>query len=161
MQPKKSDPVSSWSFVFPGDANPQGTMFGGRLLAMMDMAAGVAASRFAQTQIVTASTDSIVFTAPLYIGDRIEIRARVVWAGKTSMAVKTDVYGEHPLSGDRRFCTTAHFIFIAVGAGNGPAVLPPLLIETDEERRDYAEADLVRKQSLKRKERVIREEKAG
>jgi acyl-CoA thioesterase YciA len=156
MQPKKSEPIHSWSFVFPSDANPQGTMFGGRLLAMMDMVAGVAASRYTHTQVVTASTDSITFTSPLFIGDRIEIIARVVWVGKTSMVIKTDVFGEHPLRGDRKHCTTAHFVFIAIDKNQRPAPLPPLFIETEDQQREYEAAALVKQQSLDRKKQVER-----
>jgi acyl-CoA thioesterase YciA len=154
MQPKKPEPVHNWSFVFPSDANPQGTMFGGRLLAMMDMVAGVAASRYAHTQVVTASTDSITFASPLFIGDRIEIIARVVWVGRASMVIKTDVFGEHPLTGDRKHCTTAHFVFIALDKNKSPAPLPPLSIESDDDKRDFAVAALVKQQSLDRKRQI-------
>ncbi len=154
MLSKKSEPVHNWSFVFPSDANPQGTMFGGKLLAMMDMVAGVAASRYAQTQVVTASTDSIIFTAPLYIGDRIEIIARVVWVGASSMAIKTDVFGEDPLRGDRKHCTTAHFIFIAIDDHHRPTPVPTLFVETKDEKRDWAAAEFVKKQSLDKKNQL-------
>jgi acyl-CoA thioesterase YciA len=161
MQPKKSEAVSNWSFVFPSDANPQGTMFGGRLMAMMDMIAGVAASRYAQTQVVTASTDAIIFRSPLYIGDRIEIIARVVWVGTSSMVIKTDVFGEHPINGSRKHCTTAHFVFIAIDKNQPPAPLPPLLIETNDERREFEAAALVKQQSLDRKKQIERSAPQG
>ena len=156
MQPKKSEAVINWSFVFPSDANPQGNMFGGKLLAMMDMVAGVAASRYAHTQIVTASTDAIIFKSPLYIGDRIEIIARVAWVGTSSMVIKTDVFGEDPLSGARKHCTTAHFNFIAIDDNHRPTPVPPLLVETEDEKRDFTVAELVKKQSLDRKNQVER-----
>lgn len=156
MQPKKSEAVSNWSFVFPGDANPQGTMFGGRLLAMMDMVAGVAASRYAETQVVTASTDAIIFRLPLYIGDRIEIIARVTWVGTSSMVIKTDVFGEHPLSGSRKHCTTAHFNFIAISDNHLPTPIPPLLVETEDEKRDHVLAARVKQLSLDRRNQIDR-----
>jgi acyl-CoA hydrolase len=156
MQPKKSEPVHNWSFVFPNDINPNGTMFGGKMLALMDMVAGIAASRHCGMKVVIASTDAITFMKPLYAGDRMEVIARVAWAGKTSMVIKTDVFGEDPLTGSRKHCITSHFIMIAIDENHCPAPIPPLLVETEEEKREYSAAELVKKQLLERKNRIDR-----
>ena len=65
MTLKKSKPMSSWDIVFPNDANPLGTMFGGRLMAAMDKMAGIAASRYCGRPAVTASTEAFIFAASI------------------------------------------------------------------------------------------------
>jgi acyl-CoA hydrolase len=151
MQPIKSEPVHSWSFVFPDDINPGGTMFGGKIISKMDMVAGVAASRHCHALPATAAIDAMVFNAPLFSGDRMEIIAKVVWAGKTSMVVKADVFGEHPLRGDRKHCASTHFIFIATDVKHRPVAVPQLLVETETEKREYEIAERIKMQSLERK----------
>lgn len=154
MLPKKSEPVHNLHFVFPADINSNGTMFGGKLLALMDETAGIAASRYACTRIVIASTDAITFMAPLHSGDRIEIIARVVWTGRSSMAVKIDVFGEEPLSGSRKHCTTTHFIMIAIDENHNPTPVPPLLIENEEDRRCHEFAERLKNNVLRQRKTV-------
>ena len=157
MQPRKSEPVHHWTFVFPNDTNPQGTMFGGKLLAMMDIVAGIAATRFAGIRVTLASTDSITFMAPLHVGDMVQVIARVVWTGRTSMVVKTDVFGEVMDTGTRKHCNSSYFIMIAIDENHSPVPVPSLLVETEDEKRDYAAAELVKNQALVRKNRITAE----
>lgn len=154
MQPKKSEAVHNFHFVFPADINPNGTMFGGKLLALMDETAGIAASRYSGTRIVIASTDAITFMAPLHVGDRIETIARVVWTGYSSMAVKIDVFGEEPLQGSRKHCTTTHFIMIAIDENHKPVPVPPVLIETEDDRRCHAFAERLKSNVLAHRKKL-------
>ncbi len=158
---KKAAPVQSWEIVFPNDANPHGTMFGGKLTAKMDITAGIAAARFADRMVVTASTEAIIFLSPVRIGDRIEFIARVVWTGKTSMVVKVDVFAENLSDHNRVHCTTAHFNFVALDEYDQPTQVPSLLVETEEEKRDYQVAELVKKQALDRKTEIVKLEAAS
>ncbi len=154
MQAKKSEPVRNWTIVFPNDANPRGTMFGGKLTAIMDIVAGIAASRFSGTSVVTASTETIIFLNPVKIGDRIETIARVVWSGKTSMVIKVDVYSENLSGKAREHCTTAHFNFVALDENNVPTAVPPVLAVTAGEKRDFEVGQLVKKRALERKREI-------
>lgn len=156
MQTKqqKSDWISSWEIVFPNDANAHGTMFGGKIMAVMDKIAGIAASRYARNLVVTASTEWVHFKEPVRVGERIETTARVVWVGRSSMVVKVDVTAENFLSGERRHCTTAHFNMVALDAGNKPVRVPGLLVETAEEKRDFEIAEIVKKKALERKQNI-------
>ena len=154
MQPKKSEPVHNWCFVFPGDINPNGTMFGGKLLALMDEVAGIAASRYTGTRIVIAATDSITFLATLYSGDRVETIARVVWTGTSSMVIKIDVFGEDTLTGSRKHCTTTHFIMIAIDENHRPTPIPPLLVETEEEKQCYTIAEQIKNEAFKQRKNI-------
>jgi acyl-CoA hydrolase len=148
MQPKKSEPVHNWSFVFPNDANPQGTMFGGKLLAIMDIVAGIAASRHSRTHVAIASTDSITFMTPLHVGDMVDVIACVVWTGRTSMVVKTDVFGEEQHTGIRKHCISTYLIMIAIDENHRPTPVPPLLVETENEIKEYAVAEKVKNRTM-------------
>jgi acyl-CoA hydrolase len=155
MKAKKSDLVSSWDIVFPNDANPLGTMFGGKLMAIMDKLSGIAGARFCGRPCVTASTEAFIFKHPVKVGDRIETMARVVWVGKTSLVVKVDVYSENPVTKkERELCTSGHFNMVAVTDAGIPTEVPPLLIETEHERQDFEVAEIVKKQALLRKQAV-------
>jgi len=154
MKPKRAETIRSWEIVFPNDANPVGTMFGGKLMAIMDKIAAIAASRYAEKIAVTASTEAMDFKCPVKVGDRIQTFARVVWVGRTSLVVKVDVYAENPLTRKREHTTTAHFNFVALDEKGKPAPVPPLLLETEEDRRDWEIAEIVKKKALERKERI-------
>ena len=76
-EPRSSEPVVLLNEVFPGDTNALDTLFGGRLMSIMDTAAGMAASQFAHNEFVTVSVDALKFKRPAYQGDVIRTIARV------------------------------------------------------------------------------------
>ncbi|MCB0265010.1 MAG: acyl-CoA thioesterase [Calditrichaeota bacterium] len=159
IAPKHSEIVSSWEIVFPNDTNPHGTMFGGKVMAIMDKIAAIAAGRYAERAVVTVSTEGIIFKRPIRVGDRLNILARVVWVGTSSMVVKVDVYAETPLTYERTHCTTARFNFVALDENSKPTAAPPLLLENDEEKREYELAEFVIKQALDRKRKIEENER--
>ena len=112
--PQPSEWVKVTDVVFPNHANPLGTLFGGRVLELMDINAGIASQRFFRSRVVTASTEPIDFRNPIYVGEIIELKSRVAWVGTTSMIVRCEVFGENPLSGERRLCTIGHLNFVAL-----------------------------------------------
>jgi acyl-CoA hydrolase len=151
MKPKKAQRFQNWNIVFPNDANSLETMFGGRLMAMMDEVGAIAASNYAQKQVVTVSTDAILFKKPVRIGDRINTQAKVVWVGRSSMIVKLDVFAENTSVGRRReHCTTAHFTYVALDMQRKPTVVPPLKISSEREKKEYDVAKYIKKQALER-----------
>ncbi len=111
--------------VFPEQTNHLGTLFGGQALAMMDKAAFIAASRYARRAVVTASSERVDFHVPVRQGQLVELLARVVATGRTSITVETQLFSEDLLTGERKLCTTGRFVLVAVDAdGNKSAVLP-------------------------------------
>ena len=86
-EPRSSEPVTLLNEVFPGDTNAMNTLFGGRLMSIMDTAAGMAASQFAHNVFVTVSVDSLKFKRPAYQGDVIRTIARVVWTSPRTVGV--------------------------------------------------------------------------
>jgi acyl-CoA hydrolase len=106
--------------VFPDQTNHYGTLFGGEALQMMDKAAFIAASRFSRTAVVTASLDKTDFKYPVRQGDLAEVIASVVSRGSSSMVVKTELFSENLLTGERRLCTVSHFVMVAVDDAGKP-----------------------------------------
>jgi acyl-CoA hydrolase len=121
--------------ALPNDTNPRGTMFGGTVLKWMDIAGACSAIRHSRRSIVTVAMDQVAFLAPIQVNDIVELRARVVWVGRTSMEVEVDVYAEHPHTGERRHATSALMTFVAMGEDGKATPVPRLILETDEERR--------------------------
>ena len=86
--------------VFPGRTNHYGTLFGGQALALMDKAAFIAASRFSRRHMVTASSEKVDFSVPVRVGQLVELLARVIGTGRTSMTVEVSLFSEDLLSGE-------------------------------------------------------------
>lgn len=147
---KRAETVTLAELVMPHHANIVGTMYGGDVLKMMDMAASLASIRFARKNVVTASTDAVDFHQPINPGHIVELNARVVLTGTSSMIIKIEVYGEEPISGDRYHCCTAFFTFVALGPDGKPMQIPELIIETDAEKADAERARRVRENAKSR-----------
>ncbi|MCS6856076.1 MAG: acyl-CoA thioesterase [Sandaracinaceae bacterium] len=112
--------------VFPEQTNHYGTLFGGQALALMDKAAFIAASRYARRTVVTASSERVDFHVPIRQGQLVELIARVVGTGRTSMQVEVELYAEDLLSGDRKLATKGRFVLVALDAHGSPTPVPPL-----------------------------------
>lgn len=112
--------------VFPDHTNHLGTLFGGQALAWMDKAAFIVASRHARRTVVTARSEEVSFRVPVRVGQLVEMVARVVKVGRSSMHVEVELTAEDLLSGDRRICTTGHFVMIALDSNGAPTPVPAL-----------------------------------
>jgi acyl-CoA hydrolase len=131
--------VYTTDLVLPSQTNYYRTMFGGEAMAMMDKTAAIAALRFCRQPIVTASTEHIDFREPIHEGEIIEVRARVVFAGRSSLVVRVNVYGEGSLDGDRRLCTTGYFSMVSITPeGRANPLNVELIVESDEAREEWS-----------------------
>lgn len=126
--------------MFPNDANPLGSVMGGRVMHLIDVAAAVAASRHARTQCVTASVDHIDFRSPVRVGDLLILKASVNYVGTTSMEVGVRVEVEDRKTGERRHTSSAYLTFVALDDQSQPIAAPQLVAETEAEKRRFAEA---------------------
>jgi len=133
---RRPEPITTVEVVFPTDTNHYGTLFGGKLISWMDKAAYYAAIRFCGTAAVTASVERLDFGTSLRQGDLVELEARVVFSGSTSMVIRVDVF-RFALGEDRRgpLTTTGYFTFVALGEDGRPRPVPALRIESPEEER--------------------------
>jgi acyl-CoA hydrolase len=102
--------------VFPEQTNHYGTLFGGEALALMDKAAFIAASRYARRTVVTASNERVDFHVPVRTGELVDLVARVVAAGRTSLTVEVELSSEDLLTGARQVCTRGRVVLVAIDA---------------------------------------------
>jgi acyl-CoA hydrolase len=126
--------------VFPNSTNHYGTMFGGKVLDLMDRAAFLAATRFTEQSMVTASTERIDFFRPIKNGHLVELRAQVVYTGRTSLTVKVDLFAENPLRRYREQASQGFFNMVSVDEHGTPMRVPQLELETDDQRADWDHA---------------------
>ena len=151
MRPRDSATVMT-QLVLPQHANVHGTVLGGTVMHWIDLAAAVVANRHCRRPVVTAAIDEMSFLAPILIGELALISARITLADRSSMEICVDVESENLLSGERRHTSTAYVTFVAIDAATRrPTPVPPLILETEEERAEHARALVRRKLRLERR----------
>jgi acyl-CoA hydrolase len=140
-RPASESRVEMVEIMFPNDANPAGTVMGGRVMHLIDVAAAVAAGRHARTLCVTASADHIDFRSPVRVGDLLILKSSVNYVGTTSLEVGVRVEVEDRKTGQRRHTSSAYLTFVALDDARRPVVVPRLGLETDDDRRRHTEAE--------------------
>ena len=121
--------------VLPNDANPLGFMLGGNVMRLIDLAGAVAAIRHSHTPMVTAAVDGLEFLSSIHVGDFIVLQSRVTATFSSSLEVEVVVYSEGAVTGVRQMTSRAHLTFVSVERDGVRPKVPPLLLETDEERK--------------------------
>jgi acyl-CoA hydrolase len=144
--------VEITELVMPEDANILGSVFGGRVMALIDKASAMVAIRHCRTAVVTASVDSIDFISPLKLGYIMSYQARITQVFGSSLEVCVDVFGEDPRSGVRTLTTTAFVTMVSIDADGRPQTAPPLLLETEEEKAEAEAAERRREHRLARRD---------
>jgi acyl-CoA hydrolase len=139
--------------VLPNDANPLGFILGGTVMHLIDIAGAIACHRHTRTLLVTAAVDDLQFLHPIKVGDLIILKAKVTCVFNTSLEVQVDVFSEETLTGKGQQTSQAFLTFVAINRDGGRLRIPPLLLETDEERRICEEAARRREARLRRKVR--------
>jgi acyl-CoA hydrolase len=142
--------------MLPDDANPAGNVHGGVIMKQIDNCGGVAAVRHCRSNAVTASIDRIDFHNPCHVGDLLILKASINYAGRTSMEVGVRVEAESVLRGECRHIASAYLTYVALGADGRPMEVPPLIPETEEEKRRVREGDDRRKDRLAAKQKPKR-----
>ncbi len=132
-------------------ANNAGYVHGGTIMRLVDTAAGIAAARHARRRVVTAAMDDMSFLSPVYIGDLVTVVAMVNDSHRSSMEVGARVDVETVPTGEHRRVATAHLVFVGLGEDGKPAPVPPVIAESDDEKRRQAQARIRREQRLIRK----------
>jgi len=127
--------VEMTEIVLPEDTNPRGSIFGGRVLSLIDKCAAVVAMRHARGEAVTVSLDSVAFLNQVHVGNVLSLCGRINAAFGSSMEVEVEVHAEEPHSGKRTLTTRAFVTMVAVDPENRPRKVPPLRLRDDDERR--------------------------
>ena len=142
--PFSTEPVVLLNEVFPGHTNALNTLFGGRLMSIMDTAAGMSASKFAHREFVTVSVDALKFRRPAFQGDVIRTTARVVWTSPRTAGIhvtscrlsRSEWVGEEICSG--------FFFMVAIDSSMKPVEIPQFVPKSDEEKERWAQAETAR-----------------
>lgn len=131
--------------VLPNDANPLGYILGGRVMHLIDIAGAIAGHRHSGSYLVTASVDYLDFRSPIHVGDLIVLKSQVNRVFHTSMEVGVKVFSENILTRERKHTSSAYVTYVAVDQNLKTHAIPPLLLETEEDRRRWREAGERRK----------------
>ncbi len=126
--------------VLPEDSNSRGTIFGGRVLALVDKCAAAVALRHARSDVATVRLDSVEFHRPVHVGSILLLRGRINAAFNSSMEIEVEVHSEDPFSGHRALTTRAFVTFVAFGPDGSRSRVPPLSLSGKDEQRRAREA---------------------
>lgn len=146
------------------DTNLLGTVHGGVIMKLVDDSAGAVAGRHSGGPAVTASMDEMVFLEPVRVGDLVHVKAQVNWTGRTSMEVGVRVLAERwNESTPAQQVGSAYLVFAAVDADGKPRSVPPVLPESERDKRRYQEAQIRRQHRLARRRAIkeLREQRAA
>ncbi len=124
----------------PNDANLLGNMLGGHVMHLVDLCGAIAAMRHSRCAVVTASVDQMSFLHPVRVGELVRLKSQVNRVFRTSMEVGVKVWVENLLDAGVRHTSSAYLTFVALDRAGNRVVLPPVVPETDEEKRRFAEA---------------------
>ena len=141
----KSNQLSMTVLMSPEMANFSGKVHGGAILRLLDQVAYACASRYAGRYVVTLSVDQVMFRQPIAVGELVTFLASVNYTGTSSMEIGVKVVAEDILKRSVRHANSCFFTMVAVDEDGKPTAVPPLQLETSDERRRHAAA-LIRRQ---------------
>ena len=130
-----------------GYSNPR--LFGGQIMAWIDVVGAVAARRYTGQAVTTVCIDNLTFLKPAFLNDTVVQEAVVTWTGNTSLEVRVDSFVER-LDGAREMVNRAYLVFVALDENDRPTSVPRFVPETDAEKAEYAAALARREIRLKR-----------
>ena len=132
-----------------GYSNPR--LFGGQIMAWIDVVGAVAARRYTQRAVTTVCIDNLTFLKPAYLNDTVVQEAVVTWTGRTSLEVRVDSMVER-LDGSRELINRAYVVFVALDESDQPTTFTPFVPETVDEKLEYAAAEMRRNARLQRQQ---------
>ena len=151
MNPQTPDQsvVTLHQLMLPEHANQLNNVHGGVIMKIMDEAGAICAMRHAHHACVTIAIDSMSFHSPVRVGQLLCCQGRVTWVGRTSIEVEVQVHAEDVIQGTVTHTNSGHLVYVALDDKRQPTLVPPLLVESEEDKRAYAEAVARRLQRLK------------
>lgn len=148
---KEKTPEKSFAqmteLVLPNDTNTLGNLMGGRLLHWMDIVSAISAAKHCNRVVVTASVDFVDFKSPIGLGEIVLLEAKVTRAFNTSMEVRIEVWAENMQSGDKRYCNSAYYTFVAVDQSGRPIPVHKIHPQSEDENEMYEGA--IRRRELR------------
>ena len=158
-RPASSSRMSLSIIIMPGQANPYGTLHGGVLLRLADECGAIAALRHVgKGQIATAAMDAMTFIGPVFVGERVEVRAEVSFTGRTSIESRIEIFAEPLEKPQPRKVGVGYAVYVALDdEGKRKHPVPPLLIETEADRKQQADAQARQAIRLARRAEALEE----
>jgi acyl-CoA hydrolase len=135
-------------YVLPQHANIGGTVFGGQIMAWVDLCAAICAQRHAGRPCVTAFVDDLLFKRPVLVGQVVRLRAQLLATFRTSMEIDVSVLGEDTITGEVWPTVECRVVFVAVDEARKPTPVPPLVLETAAHQEAQAAAEERRRARL-------------
>jgi acyl-CoA hydrolase len=157
-KPVSASQIIMTEMVLPSDTNALGTIFGGKVVSLIDIAAAMAAGKHSRSIVVTASIDALHFISSVKLGEYVHIKASVNYAGRTSMEIGVRVDKENPLTGELAHTATAYLTFVALDENGKPKVVPPIAPSTEDEKRRFEAAKIRRAARVKLAEQLKAQE---
>ena len=148
MEPYSKEPATLIEHVFPGDTNAYDTLFGGKLLSLMDKAGGIACAKFAHREFVTISIDALTFIAPARQGDLLEVTGKDVFTSSHTACTKVTAVAVNKATWEKKKICEGFFFFVAIDSMMRPIPIPQFVVEQDEEQEDWDHAKNIREQML-------------
>ena len=141
--------TTSVQIVLPQHCNgyKRPRLFGGQMMAWIDIVGAVAARRYTQCAVTTVCIDNLSFLNPAFLNDTVVQEAQVVWTGRTSLEVRVDSYVEQ-LDATRKRVNRAYLLFVAIDDNDRPVPVPPLVPVTEEEKREFEQGEQRKKQRM-------------
>jgi acyl-CoA hydrolase len=147
-RPQRASFTEMTEYVLPQHANAYGSVFGGQIMAWVDLCAAICAQRHAGRPCVTAFVDDLMFKRPVRVGQVVRLRAQVTATFRTSMEIEVSVRGEDTLTGEQWPTVECRATFVAMSEDRLPTLVPLLLLESDEQRVAQAAAEERRRARL-------------
>lgn len=147
-RPVSRSQVVMTQLVLPSHTNSLDTIFGGTIMSWIDIAAAIAAQRHSGREVVTASIDKLDFIAPVKKGWVVNLKASVNYTSRTSMEVGVKIEAENPKTGEMFHTASSYLTFVALGSDGRPSAVPPLILETEDQKRRFKEAEIRRNQRI-------------
>ena len=146
-----AEKTTSVQIILPQHCNgyKRPRLFGGQIMAWIDIVAAVAARRYTHRAVTTVCIDNLNFLKPAYLNDTVIQEAVVTWTGNTSLEVRVDSFVER-LDGERELVNRAYAVFVALDEDDRPTPIPPFTPVSEEEKREYAAAQERRRVRLRR-----------
>ena len=139
--------TSQVQIVMPSHVNGVNRLFGGQLMAWIDVTAAVEARRHTRRQVITAAVDNLRFLGPAYLDEIVRLDARVTWTGRTSLEVKVDSFVES-LAGTERLINRAYLVFVALDDDGRPSPFQAFVPVTEDEKMEWIQAEKRQKDRL-------------
>jgi acyl-CoA hydrolase len=149
-KPSSASRTEMTEYVLPQHANALGNVFGGQIMAWVDLCAAIAAQRHSGCVAVTAFVDDLVFQQPVKVGEVVRLCAEVSATFRTSMEIAVKVEGEDARTGRRWPCVDALLTFVAIDDAGKPTPVPPLVLDTEAARAAQAAGERRRAERLGR-----------